>query len=258
VDGASSAGRVAVKDASFAVAKGEVVGIAGVDGNGQEELAGMIAGTVAQHAGAIELAGRDLADLGAAQRNASGLGYIPADRQREGLVLSMSVAENIALRRFQGGGSKRSGRTVRMPALRTRAEELVQRHGVKCASVDAPVSSLSGGNQQKVILAREIAQQPAALLAAQPTRGLDVAARDAVHTELLDLAKQGTAVVLLSSDMDEILRLSDRVLVIERGRLVAEFRGPNYDVAAIGRAMATAANDTDGTVDGTTRIATAL
>jgi ABC-type uncharacterized transport system ATPase subunit len=234
----SSPGRVPVSDASLEVAGGEVVGIAGVDGNGQEELAGVIAGTTQVRAGAIELDDADLTRLGASERNARGLGYIPADRQREGLVLAMTVAENIGLRDFQRSRSQRQGRIVRMPKLRSEAEDLVERYGIRCSSVDAPVASLSGGNQQKVILAREIARNPHALIAAQPTRGLDVAARDSVHTELLALAANGCGVLLLSSDLDEILRLSDRILVIERGRIVTEFRGPNYDVEEIGRAMA--------------------
>lgn len=261
LSGVSSGGRVPVSDASFHVASGEVVGIAGVDGNGQEELAGVTAGTIPARAGKIELAGRDVAALGASRRNVAGLGYIPADRQREGLVLGMTVAENLGLRGFQRAGSARDRRIVRMPALRSEAERLVQKHGIRCASVDSLAASLSGGNQQKVILARELAQRPSALIAAQPTRGLDIAARDAVHTELLALAKEGSGLLLLSSDLDETLRLSDRILVLERGRIVAEFRGPQYDVGEIGRAMAVSGlvgGSAEDASDGASRIAPAL
>jgi ABC-type uncharacterized transport system ATPase subunit len=155
----------------------------------------------------------------------------------------MTVAENIGLRGFKRDGAGGHGRIVRMQALRSEAGRLVKRHGIKCESVDAAMASLSGGNQQKVILAREISRRPKLLIAAQPTRGLDIAARDAVHTELLALAKEGSGVLLISSDLDEILRLSDRLLVLVRGKIVAEFTGPDYDVAAIGRAMA--ASDPD-------------
>jgi simple sugar transport system ATP-binding protein len=234
----STGGRIPVDDVSLEVASGEVVGIAGVDGNGQEDLAGAIAGTVRTTHGRVELAGQDLSDLTTSQRNAAGLGYIPADRHHEGLVLGMTVAENIGLRGFQPDGAFKHGRIVKMPALRAEAERLIERHGIKAESADAPVTSLSGGNQQKVILAREIAQRPKVLIASQPTRGLDIAAVDSVHTELLALAKEGSGVLLISSDLDEILRLSDRVAVLARGKLVAEFRGPDYDLAAIGRAMA--------------------
>jgi general nucleoside transport system ATP-binding protein len=259
--GVSSGGRVPFSNASFAVAGGEVVGIAGVDGNGQEELAGVIAGTLAARSGTIELNGTDVTRLGASRRNTHGLGYIPADRQREGLVLGMTVAENLGLRGFQRGGPSNRGRIVSMPALRSEAERLVERNGIKCSSVDAPLASLSGGNQQKVILAREIARRPRTLIAAQPTRGLDIAARDAVHIELQDLAADGCGVLLLSSDLDEILRLSDRILVLERGRILTEFRGPQYDVAEIGRAMAVSGPvgpSSDDASDSTARIATSL
>jgi simple sugar transport system ATP-binding protein len=147
-----------------------------------------------------------------------------------------------------------------MAALRAAAADLVERYGIKCSSVDAELASLSGGNQQKVILARELAGRPTALIAAEPTRGLDVAARDAVHAELLALAGEGSAVLLISSDLDEILRLSDRVLVLQRGAIAAEFKGPAYDIEEIGRAMAASGPPSDETTaDGSTdEIATAL
>jgi simple sugar transport system ATP-binding protein len=238
VSGLATGGRSPVGDVSLEVAAGEVVGIAGVDGNGQEDLAGAIAGTVPATGGRVELGGTDLSGMTTSQRNAAGLGYIPADRHHEGLVLGMTVAENIGLRGFQPDGAYRHGRIVKMPALRAEASRLIERHGIKAESPDVPVASLSGGNQQKVILAREIAQRPRVLIASQPTRGLDIAAVDAVHTELLALADGGSGVLLISSDLDEILRLSDRVAVLARGKLVAEFQGPDYDLAAIGRAMA--------------------
>jgi simple sugar transport system ATP-binding protein len=143
-----------------------------------------------------------------------------------------------------------------MQALRVAAERLIKRHGIKCESVDAAMASLSGGNQQKVILARELSQRPKLLIAAQPTRGLDIAARDAVHTELLALAREGSGVLLISSDLDEILRLSDRLLVLARGRIVAEFTGPDYDVGAIGRAMAASGPDDGPPEDTDERTAT--
>jgi ABC-type uncharacterized transport system ATPase subunit len=238
LSGLSTGGRIPVRDVSLTVAGGEIVGVAGVDGNGQEDLAGAIAGTVPTAQGRVELAGGDLSRLSTSKRNAAGLGYIPADRHHEGLVLGMTVAENIGLRGFQRDGAHKHGAIVRMPELRAEAERLIERHGIKAESADVPVASLSGGNQQKVILAREIAQRPKLLIASQPTRGLDIAAVDSVHTELLALAREGSGVLLISSDLDEILRLCDRLLVLARGRFVAEFRGPDYDLAAIGRAMA--------------------
>jgi simple sugar transport system ATP-binding protein len=235
--GLSTDGRIPVRDVSLSVHAGEIVGIAGVDGNGQEDLAGAIAGTVRTTGGRVELGGRDVGRLSPSRRNAAGLGYIPSDRHHEGLVLSMTVAENIGLRGFQRDGAHPHGRIVRMSVLRERAADLIQRHGIKAESPDTPVSALSGGNQQKVILAREISERPKLLVASQPTRGLDIAAVDAVHTELLALARDGSGVLLISSDLDELLRLCDRLVVIARGRLVEHFDGPDYDVEVIGRAM---------------------
>jgi simple sugar transport system ATP-binding protein len=226
-------GRRDVHEVTVTVGRGEILGIAGVDGNGQDELAEGIAGS-APASGLVEVAGRDVSGLDAAERHAAGVSHVPADRNREGLVPDLSVAENLALRYLTSRGG---GRLVDHRWMRKRARELVAEYDIRCRSTQMPVSQLSGGNQQKVVLARELCGDPAVIVAVQPTRGLDVGARDAVHRVLLDHAGRGAGIILISSELDEILRLSDRIAVMVMGALVAQYDGPDFDLEAVGRSM---------------------
>ena len=199
---------------------GEVVGIAGVEGNGQPDLVSALTGVMPLTAGQIRLAGKDLTRASAAERVDDGLAVIPADRQAEGLVLTFSVAENIALRHFRRPPFSR-GAVIDWAEVHRRAEQLVKDYDVRPPNPDAAVGNLSGGNQQKVILAREVSGNPHAVVASQPTRGLDILATDFVHRRLLELRDQGSAVLVISLDLDEIFAVSDRIAVMVRGRIVA-------------------------------------
>ena len=212
----------ALDQVSFTVRAGEVLGIAGVEGNGQTALAEALVGTLALTGGSVSLSGTDVGGLDVAARRDHGLGYVPEDRHHEGLPINGTVLEAIAPCEVR----KRTGLGVLASALsakvRATATGLVREYDIKAAGVDAVCSTLSGGNQQKIVVARELEQEPACLVLAQPTRGVDLGAIEYLYGRIAEATARGCAVLLVSADLDEILRLSDRVLVMYRGRVVAE------------------------------------
>jgi len=224
-----------VRGVSLEVRAGEIVGIAGVDGNGQTELIDALTGLRRPGAGRIELGGEDVTNASARGHFAAGIGHIPEDRQRRGLVLEFSIAENLALHDFRKPPASRFG-WLFPHRLLERAARLVTEFDIRGGAAETPAGSLSGGNQQKVILAREIARDPRVLIAAQPTRGLDVGAIEFVHRRLVEERDRGRAVLLVSLELDEILSLSDRILVIFEGEIVGEFP-PTATEQELGLAM---------------------
>ncbi|ROO84543.1 nucleoside ABC transporter ATP-binding protein [Actinocorallia herbida] len=219
---------------------GEIVGIAGVEGNGQSELVAVLSGALAPDGGAFSLDGTDLTKAAPAARTAAGLGVIPEDRHHEGCLPGMTVAENLFLGRL--AEFRRFGLLDRK-AMRARATEVIAEHGIRASGPDAPMRTLSGGNQQKVVVARELALDPLrCLIAAQPTRGLDIGAVDAVLSRVRDAAASGAAVLVVSSELPELLTLCDRVMVAYRGRLLGPVTpGTPGARDAIGRLMLGAA-----------------
>lgn len=216
---ADSARHERVKGVSFQVRAGEILGIAGIDGNGQFELVDAIAGLLRTTEGRVRLNGRDITHASPAERVRLGMAYIPSDRQLDGLVLDFSLTENLMLRDFRRPPFSRRG-VLRHGAARQHADRLLKLFDVRPPQPERKASELSGGNQQKVILAREVSRDPALLIAAQPTRGLDVGAIEGVHRELVRLRGEGKAILLVSLELDEILSLSDRIAVIHDGRLI--------------------------------------
>jgi len=213
-----------VRGISFQVRAGEIVGIAGVDGNGQTELVDAITGLRRLASGRIEVAGRELHQATARRMLDAGVGHIPEDRQRRGLVLEFSIAENIALHDYAKPPDARFGWLF--PArLVTRAARLIREFDVRGGGPLTRAGGLSGGNQQKVVVAREIARDPSVLVAAQPTRGLDVGAIEYLHQRIVAERDRGRAVLLVSLELDEILSLSDRILVIYEGEIAGEHAG---------------------------------
>jgi general nucleoside transport system ATP-binding protein len=225
-----------VRDVSLRIGAGEILGIAGVDGNGQQELAEMIIGLRRATAGRIALGETDVTRLPLARRIDLGLAHIPNDRKREGLVGTMSIAENLALKRHAMRPFARGG-LMSWRAVRRSARELVDRFDVRAPSIDSPVATLSGGNQQKVILARELGMaDPKLVVAMNPARGLDVAATNFVYEQLLAVRRRGGAVLLISSELDELLELCDRIGVLYGGRFaMSDF--PRTGAFEIGRMM---------------------
>ena len=231
-------GAHALRDASFEVAHGEIVGIAGVEGNGQSALTDAIAGVLA-YSGELTLEGAPLRGNPAA-RIAAGVRVIPQDRQREALVLPWSIAENVALG-DQSRPPLRRGLTIDRGARDALATSIVERFDVRASSIRVSAGSLSGGNQQKVVVGRALAHLPNLLIAYQPTRGIDVGAATLVQSQLIEARNAGAAVLLISFELDEVLALADRVLVIYRGAIAGEFSRAGFDRARIGALMAGAA-----------------
>jgi ABC-type uncharacterized transport system ATPase subunit len=225
----------AVRGVSFEVRRGEIVGIAGVDGNGQSELIDALTGLRHPSSGKVRLGERDVTGASAGRILDLGLGHIPEDRQRRGLVLDFTLAENIALHDFDKEPNSRFGWLFPSRMVR-RAAELLRQFDVRGGSAQTRAAGLSGGNQQKVVLAREMARGPDVLIAAQPTRGLDVGAIEFVHRRLVEARDRGEAVLLVSLELDEVLSLSDRILVIYEGRIVAE-HGPDVTEEQLGIEM---------------------
>jgi ABC-type uncharacterized transport system ATPase subunit len=201
---------------------GEIVGLAGVDANGQSELIDAIAGLRHAASGRIVVDGRDITHATAKEALDAGIGHIPEDRHRRGLVLPFSLTENIALHSYRSAPNSRRG-ILDLGAMADRARRLLTEFDVRGGRPSTPAGALSGGNQQKVVLAREIDGDPRVLIAAQPTRGLDVGAIEFVHRRLVEQRDAGRAVLLVSLELEEILSLSDRILVIYEGRIVGEF-----------------------------------
>ena len=228
-------GLEAVRGVSLQVRAGEIVGIAGVDGNGQSELIDAIAGLRKAESGRVLVDGKDVTDEGCKECLDAGLGHIPEDRHRRGLILDFSLAENLALHDYDRPPGSRYG-WLFPKRLVERAKGLLTEFDVRGGTPSTPAASLSGGNQQKVVLAREITRDPRVLVAAQPTRGLDVGAIEFVHRRLVDERDEGRAILLVSFELDEILSLSDRILVLYEGKIVGEY-APDVSEEELGIAM---------------------
>ena len=230
-------GREVISGLSLRVARGEIVGIAGVDGNGQSELALAIAGLIQPAAGRIRLGGVDMAGKSPQAMIQAGLRHIPEDRHNEGLVLEFSVADNLALKRYNRPPFTRRG-VLRPRAILDYAARLVKMFDIRTRSLTATTAELSGGNQQKVVLGRELDHDPDVIIAAQPTRGLDVGATEYIHTTLLGQRARGAAILLISTELEEVLALSDRIAVLYEGQIVGEVPGDRANTQKIGLMMA--------------------
>jgi simple sugar transport system ATP-binding protein len=224
----------ALTDVNLVVRRREIVGVAGVEGNGQRALVRVITGLTTPAAGRVRFAGEDVTGQPAGRRRGIGVRAVPFDRNLQGVSQSSPLWENVAILPVVSGGS--GARLLRVGRLRADAARALDQWRVQYRSIDQRAGELSGGNVQRLILARELLEGVRLLVAAQPTRGLDIAATDFVRITLRELREADGAVVLISSDLDELFELSDRLIVILAGRIVAEFRPP-YDVRAVGDAM---------------------
>ena len=214
-------GRPLVDGAAFAVRAGEIVGLAGVAGNGQNELVEALVGLRRPDAGVVRIAGASVGDDGVAGHRAAGLAYIPEDRASVGSALGADAADNFAMGFQREPPLSRSG-WLDPAAMAARARQLIEKFGVRIASERSPASSLSGGNLQKMVVARELSHTAPVLVAEQPTRGVDIGATEFIHGQLVAERDKGHAVLLVSSELSEILALSDRILVMYEGRILAD------------------------------------
>jgi simple sugar transport system ATP-binding protein len=230
--------REIVPGASFQIRAGEIYGIAGVAGNGQDELVEAIVGLRRPSGGKVTLAGRDVTGLSPRKVNEGEVGYVPADRHRFGLILSFPLYDNLVLTSYYRSPFAR-GILRNDGAILSAAAEKVARYDIRTPRVDVPTATLSGGNQQKVVVAREFDRPLKLLVLDQPTRGLDVGSIEFIHRQILAQRDAGTAVLLVSAELDEIMEMSDRIAVMYRGKIVAELDGRTADKGEVGLLMAT-------------------
>ena len=230
-------GEIAVHDVSFAIREGEIVGVAGVAGNGQRELAEALSGMRDIRAGSVQIAGRRLRGGDPREAILAGVAHVPEDRLGTGLAPSLSVTSNVVIKTYRRRALSR-GPLLALRRMRETAVGIIGRYDVKTPGPETPVRNLSGGNLQKLILGREFADDPLVLVVAQPTRGLDVGAIETVHSYLRDATAKGVAILLMSEDLDEIRALADRILVIYEGEIVGELQAGSASVEEIGLLMA--------------------
>ena len=210
-----------IEDISLTIRADEIVGIAGVDGSGQRGLVGVLSGLMHPAIGSIRLAGADMSRASAPDWRRAGLAYLPADRYARGGTASLSLADN-AIAGTDGDKALQWGPFLRRGAIRRRVQQMIADYAVRAGGTGERLDSLSGGNAQKLIAARELAGSPKLLIADQPTRGVDVAAAALLHGRIDLAARNGAAVLLITADLDELLRLADRVLVLFNGKVVAD------------------------------------
>jgi simple sugar transport system ATP-binding protein len=219
--GVQTDGRWVLQGVTFTIHSGEIVGIAGVEGNGQRELVETIIGVRPAEEGSIRMAGQDVVTWDTRGRRERGIGYIPEDRQGRGLLMPEPLWENTMLG-HQGSEPFASGFWINIGGARRRTEEVISEYHVATPGPDVPAFALSGGNQQKLIVGRELTAEPKVLIAAQPTRGVDVGAQAAVWEQIRRARAAGLALLLISADLEELIGLSDTLYVIFGGRLVAK------------------------------------
>ncbi len=230
-------GTTAVDRVSLDVHSGEIVGIAGVSGNGQRELAETIAGLRVAESGSVTIDDADLTKAGPARTRAAGFAYVPEERMKDGAVGEFEVSENLLL--INHGDPKfRKGPLFDFKKIGDHAQRLVDQFSVKTPTLDTPTSSLSGGNIQKLIMARELDSSPSVILAAQPTRGVDIGAAEYIHSQLIEQRNSGVAILMISEDLDEVLGLADRIAVMFEGRIVKIVDRESATKEILGLAMA--------------------
>jgi ABC-type uncharacterized transport system ATPase subunit len=229
--------QVALQEFDLGVRAGEIVGVAGVEGNGQDEMVEAVVGIRRAQAGRIVLDGRDITRASTRERLHAGISYIPADRHRQGIVLELPIADNLVLDEFDQPPFARWLVRLR-PAVRDYARRLIKVFDIRAGAPEQAAAALSGGNQQKVVVARELSTEPRVLVAAQPTRGVDVGSIEFIHRQIVSQRDSGLAVLLVSSELDEVLSLADRVAVMYRGRVVAVLKGDEIEREKIGLLMA--------------------
>ena len=235
---ADDRGREVVHGVSFEVRAGEIFGIAGVAGNGQDELVEAIMGLRKKIAGRVTLDGRDVTSASPRDLHGRAVGFVPADRHRYGLILSFPITDNIVLNDYHSAPFAR-GLVRDDEAIRARTQECITEFDVRTPSITIDAGTLSGGNQQKVVVARELGRDPKLLVLDQPTRGLDVGSIEFIHRETIERRTSGTAVLLISAELDEVLELSDRIGIMYRGEIVAVVDARKADKEEIGLLMAT-------------------
>ncbi|MDQ7037321.1 MAG: ABC transporter ATP-binding protein [Anaerolineae bacterium] len=238
VSARSNRGNLGLNDVSLSVYGGEIVGVAGVSGNGQQELAQVIAGLRPIEAGTITVNGQNISGKSPEKMNSLGVSYIPEERMVDGVIKEFTVAENLILQDHWREPFANNGLMLNFNVIQDACRQAIKDYEIKTPSTETPIKSLSGGNIQKLVLARELARNPQVLIAAQPTRGVDIGASEYIHQRILAELETGTAILLISEDLDEIRALSDRIIVMFEGRIVGIVERKDVNIQALGAMMA--------------------
>jgi simple sugar transport system ATP-binding protein len=223
-----------LRDIDFEIREGEIYGIAGVEGNGQNELAQVILERLKLEHGAVRLYGEDLAPYDIRERRDRGIGFIPDDRGRFGLILPFSLADNMVLGRHHREPFVNRFQVIQKSTQQEYAQKAISDYDIRTPSEAVPAHALSGGNQQKVIIARELSGEPKLLVASQPTRGVDVGAMEFIYKQLVAAKEEKKAVLLISADLDEVMSMSDRIGVIYKGRIIQTFDRESANKETVG------------------------
>jgi ABC-type uncharacterized transport system ATPase subunit len=230
-------GKEVVSDVSFKVHKGEILGVAGVEGNGQSELVKLITGLMESTKGEIIFDGQNVTNWWPEKLRKAGLGIIPEDRYAQGLCREMSVSDN-CIAGYHGAKDICKRGLYNRKKINEKRDSFIKEFDIRLGDVNGPIGSLSGGNAQKVIIARELSAHPKVLLACQPTRGVDIGSIEFIHKQILKFRDEGNTVILVSSELSEIMSLSDRVIVMYKGKISGEVCPKEVSTAAIGLLMA--------------------
>ena len=230
-------GKECVKDVSFHVRSGEILGVAGVEGNGQSELVKMISGLMESTQGECILMGEKVTNKWPDYLRKKGIGIIPEDRYAQGLCRDMSIGDN-SIAGYHGDPEVCKTGILKRKSINAKRDKAVEEFDIRISDIDGNVSSLSGGNAQKIIVARELGAKPALLIACQPTRGVDIGSIEFIHTQILKYRNEGHAVILISSELSEIMSLSDRVIVMHKGKISGEIDPKEVDMMQVGLLMA--------------------
>ncbi|HUG84671.1 MAG TPA: ABC transporter ATP-binding protein [Euzebya sp.] len=249
-------GVVTVAGCSFEVRAGQIYGVAGVEGNGQRELVEAVAGMRPVAGGSIHVAGRNIVGMTPRKVERMGVGHVPEDRNKHGIVGALTLTENLVLNSYNRPAFSR-GWVMNRAAMATQASNLIESYDVRTPGIDVPASTLSGGNQQKVVVARELSRKLRLLIVAQPTRGLDVGSVEFIHSQIVAKRDEGTAVLLVSAELDEVLSLSDQIGVLYRGKIVASMPRTEANRERLGVLMA-GGDDPGPPEDGTDEIVEAV
>lgn len=238
VSARNNRGKLGLNGVTLSVYSGEVVGVAGVSGNGQQELAQVIAGLRPVESGSILFNGQDITGKSPDKVNSLGLSYIPEERMEDGVIKDFSVAENLILQDHWREPFAKNGLVLNFAKIREACRTAIKQYEIKTPSTETPIKSLSGGNIQKLVLARELARNPQLLIAAQPTRGVDIGASEYIHQRILEEREKGTAILLISEDLDEVRALSDRIVVMYEGQIVGIVERDEVSTEELGAMMA--------------------
>lgn len=237
VSTAHRVGRMPIKNVNMSIRAGEIVGIAGVEGNGQSDLAEAVAGMIPIEQGSLQLHGQEIGKMTVRQRRTSGISHVPEDRLKTGTSKTCTICENLLLNKYYRTPFSSNAGILNHKKIKLFAEELCKRFQIKTPNASYLLSTLSGGNMQKVVFAREFDSDPKIMIASQPTRGVDIGAIEYIHSQIANLRNQGKGILLISAELDEVMALSDRILVLYEGEIVAEFGRNEANEYEIGEYM---------------------